>query len=74
MPGRRGDMGYEDGEVELEEGEAALGGADGYAYAYGNGGGELVDPDALTYIVRCALCFSFSRLVYSVFPADWMDG
>ncbi|CAL4907823.1 unnamed protein product [Urochloa decumbens] len=47
MLGRRGGMGYEEGELELEEGEAAaLGGA---GSVYGNGGGE-DDPDALTYI------------------------
>ena len=40
MQGRRGEMGYEEGELELEEGEAA------------SGGRELVVPDALTYIVR----------------------
>lgn len=34
-------MGYEEGELELEEGEAASG-----------GGRELVIPDALTCIVR----------------------
>ncbi|OEL14315.1 hypothetical protein BAE44_0024666 [Dichanthelium oligosanthes] len=51
MLGRRGDVGYEEGELELEEGEAALGGADGDGNGYGNGGGgELVDPDRLTYI------------------------
>ncbi|PAN19913.1 hypothetical protein PAHAL_3G307300 [Panicum hallii] len=57
MLGRRGDMGYEEGELELEEGEAALGGADGYGgygygYGYGNGGGggQLIDADATTYI------------------------
>ncbi|KAL6844983.1 hypothetical protein ACP4OV_025156 [Aristida adscensionis] len=45
--GRRGmTSGYEEGELELEEGEAASGGG-----AHGElGGGELVDPDALTYI------------------------
>ncbi|RLN30543.1 hypothetical protein C2845_PM05G23440 [Panicum miliaceum] len=52
MLGRRGDMGYEEGELELEEGEAALGGADGYG-GYGNGrggGGQLIDADATAYI------------------------
>ncbi|AQK94161.1 CW-type Zinc Finger [Zea mays] len=39
MLGRRGEMGYEEGELELEEGEAASG-----------GGRELVIPDALTCI------------------------
>ncbi|XP_062179215.1 cysteine-tryptophan domain-containing zinc finger protein 5-like isoform X2 [Phragmites australis] len=53
---RRRGMGYEEGELELEEGEAAYGGCGGeYGYGgcgsgYGYGGGELVDPDALTYI------------------------
>lgn len=61
-------MGYEEGELELEEGEAALGGADGY------GNGELVDPDALTYIVRDALCFPLFSLSLSGLLADWMDG
>ncbi|PWZ10066.1 hypothetical protein Zm00014a_023334 [Zea mays] len=42
MLGRRGEMGYEEGELELEEGEAASGG--------GGGGRELVMPDALTCI------------------------
>ncbi|KAJ1262609.1 hypothetical protein BS78_09G121900 [Paspalum vaginatum] len=47
MTGRRGDMGYEEGELELEDGEAASGGG---ALGYGYDGGELVDPDAPTYI------------------------
>lgn len=38
MLGRSGEMGYEEGELELEEGEAA------------SGGRELVVPDALAYI------------------------
>ena len=53
---RRRGMGYEEGELELEEGEAAYGGGGG---GYGYGGGELVDPDALTYIVRGPLRFPF---------------
>jgi len=43
MLGRRGEMGFEEGELELEEGEAA---------SAGGGGRELVVPDALAYIVR----------------------
>lgn len=53
MLGRRGEVGYEEGELELEEGEAASA-----------GGRELVVPDALTYIVRTfsapSSCFKFS--------------
>lgn len=71
--GRRGGMGYEEGELELEEGEAALGSADGYCNG-GGGGGELVDPDALTYIVRDGSLplFFFPRPPGLL--ADWMDG
>ncbi|KAL6630907.1 hypothetical protein ACP70R_028247 [Stipagrostis hirtigluma subsp. patula] len=49
--GRRGSgmAGYEEGELELEEGEAAFGAECGYGYA-GRGEEVLVDPDALTYI------------------------
>jgi len=67
MPGRRGDMGYEEGELQLEEGEAALSGADGYGY----GGGELVDMDATTYIVRDALRSLFRLFA---FPFGGLDG
>jgi hypothetical protein len=52
MLGRRGEMGYEEGELELEEGEAA------------SGGRELVVPDALAYIVRT---FSAPFLFYYFF-------
>jgi hypothetical protein len=45
-------MGYEEGELELEEGEAA------------SGGRELVVPDALAYIVRT---FSARFLFYYFF-------
>ncbi|WVZ98276.1 hypothetical protein U9M48_043739 [Paspalum notatum var. saurae] len=50
MVGRRGDMGYEEGELELEDGEAASGGGAALGYGHDGGGGELVDPDAPTYI------------------------
>jgi hypothetical protein len=59
-------MGYEEGELELEEGEAALGSADGYCNG-GGGGGELVDPDALTYIVRDG-----SLPLFFFSPSSWL--
>ena len=63
-------MAYEEGELELEEGEAAPGGAGGYG-RYGNGGGELFDPDAISYIVRDALRSLFRLFVFPFGSDGW---
>lgn len=60
-------MGYEEGELELEEGEAASGG--------GGGGRELVMPDALTCIVRTfSALFLFLLVVLLRVRVYWING
>jgi hypothetical protein len=55
-------MGSEEGELALEVGEVpAFGGGAAYGRCYGRG--ELVDPDALTYIVRDTLPDSSYRIL-----------
>jgi hypothetical protein len=55
-------MGYEEGELALEAGEAAAAFGGGAAYGRCYGRGELADPDALTYIVRHTLSDSSYRI------------
>ena len=67
--GARREAGHEEGELELEDGQA-LGGDGGSPDA---GGHELLDPDSLTYIVSDALLL---RVFLLLSPCGWigLDG